>query len=138
MRKHEKEYEEEKEEAEEEEEASPSSNLHLIWDDTKMDDIDHDVMEEACVGNDYNLRSKGVIKSNDSPSSLKMDAKNTPDATKYTRKSQEKDKYKGKDSTVIKFTISMYLTLGDLKLDYDVVEDLKKMKAITLSSNYVR
>ena len=31
--------EEEKEEVEEEEEAEPSSSLHLIWDDTKMDDI---------------------------------------------------------------------------------------------------
>ena len=51
----EEEDEEEKEEAEEEEEATPSSNLHLIWDDTELDDIDDDVMEEACVGNNYNL-----------------------------------------------------------------------------------
>ena len=39
---------------EEEEEEEPSSNLHLIWDDTELDDIDDDIMEEACVGNYYN------------------------------------------------------------------------------------
>ena len=30
--------------------------MHLIWDDTKLDDIDDDIMEEACVGNGYNLQ----------------------------------------------------------------------------------
>ena len=48
-----------------------------------------------------------------------------------TEMSLEKDKDSGKDSTAIKSTTSMDLTqniLGDLKLDYDVVEDLKKMK----------
>ena len=50
--------EEEKEEVEEEEEVKPSSNLHLIWHDTELDDIDDDIMEEACVGNDYNLWSR--------------------------------------------------------------------------------
>ena len=54
--------EEKKVEVEEEEGAKPSSNLHLILDDND------DVMEEACVGNDYNLWSKGVPKSNDYPS----------------------------------------------------------------------
>ena len=49
----------------------PSSNLHLIWDDTKLDDIDDDIMEEACVGNDYNIRSKGAPKINDFPSTSK-------------------------------------------------------------------
>ena len=47
--------EEEKEEPEEEEEAEPSTNLHLIWDNTILDDIDDDIMEEACVGNSYNI-----------------------------------------------------------------------------------
>jgi hypothetical protein len=42
--------------------------MHLIWDDTKLDDIDDDIMEEACVGNGYNLRSKGATKINDFPS----------------------------------------------------------------------
>ena len=52
---------EEKEEVEDKEEEEPWSNLHLIWDDTEMDDIDDDVMEEACIGNDYNLQSKGAL-----------------------------------------------------------------------------
>ena len=43
---------EEYEEEEDEEEEEPSSNLHLIQDDTELDDIDDDIMEEACVGND--------------------------------------------------------------------------------------
>ena len=38
---------EEEEEDEEEEEEEPSSNLHLIWDDTDLDDIDNDIIEEA-------------------------------------------------------------------------------------------
>lgn len=36
-------------EEEEEEEVEPSLNIHLIWDDTEMDDIDDDIMEEECV-----------------------------------------------------------------------------------------
>ena len=59
------------EDEEEEEEAEPSSNLHLIWDDTELDDIDDDIMEEACVGNDYNILSKDAPKINDFPSTLK-------------------------------------------------------------------
>ena len=55
------EYYEEKEEAKEEEEVEPSSNIHLIWDDTEMDDIDDDVMEEVCVGIDYKLQSKVAL-----------------------------------------------------------------------------
>ena len=97
-----------------------------------MDDIDYDVMEEACVGNYYNLRSKGALKSNDSLSSLKTGVRKTLDATTSTEKSLERDKYNGKVSTITKSTTSMDLTqkiFGDLKLDYDVVEDLKKMKA---------
>ena len=43
------------EDEEEEEEDKHSSNLHLILDDTELDDIDDDIMEEACVGNDYNI-----------------------------------------------------------------------------------
>ena len=132
LRKDEKEDGEEKEEAEEEEEEKPSSNLHIIWDDTEMDDIDDDVMEEACARNDYNLQSKGVLKSNDSPSTSKTDVKKNLVATTYTKIFLEKDKDNGKDPTSIKSTKSMDLThniLGDLKLDYDVVEDLKKMKS---------
>ena len=60
------------EKKEEEEDAKPSLNLHLIWDDTELDDIDDDIMEEACVGNDYNIQSKGAPKINDFPSTSKM------------------------------------------------------------------
>ena len=61
------EQEDEEEKEEEEEEVEPSSNLHLIWDDTELDYIDYDIMEEACVGNNYNLQSKGSPKINDFP-----------------------------------------------------------------------
>ena len=49
-------------------------------------------------------------------------------------KEKEKEKEKDKEKEIIpsKSPISLDLTLkilGDLKLDYDVVEDLKKMKA---------
>ena len=64
--------EENEKEEEEEEVAKPSSNLHLIWDDTELDDIDDDIMEEACVGNDYNLQSKGAPKINDFSFTSKM------------------------------------------------------------------
>ena len=49
-----------------------SSNLHLIWDDNELDDIDDDIMEEACVGNNYNIQSKGAPTTNDFPSTSKM------------------------------------------------------------------
>ena len=62
---------EEKEEVKEEEEAEPSLNMHLIWDDIELDDIDDDIMEEACVGNNYNLRSKVEPKINYFPSTSK-------------------------------------------------------------------
>jgi hypothetical protein len=64
--------EEDEEEEEEEEEAKPSSNLHLIWDDTELDDIDDDIMEKACLGNEYNPRSRNAPKTNDFPSTLKI------------------------------------------------------------------
>ena len=110
--------EEDEEEEEEEEEAEPSQNLHLILDDTKLDDIDDDIMEESCVGNDYNLQSRNAPKINDFPSTSKMGSLGH---TKDMRR----------NPTIAQPTTSMELTqniLGDLKLDYDVVEDLKKMK----------
>jgi hypothetical protein len=94
-------------------------DLHLIWDDTELDYIDDDIMEEACVGNDYNIRSKDAPKINDFPSTLKLE-------------SLEKIKDMRRNSTTSQSTTSMDLTqmiLGDLKLDYSVVEDLQKMKA---------
>ena len=111
--------EEDEEEEEEEEEVEPSSNLHLIWDDTKLDDIDDDIMEDACVWNNYNIWSKGVPKINDLPSTLKI---GSYEQTKDTRR----------NSTTAQPTTSIDLTqmiLGDLKLDYSVVEDLKNMNA---------
>ena len=48
---------------EEEEEVKASLNMHLIWGDTELDDIDDDIME--AVGNNYNLRSKVAPKIND-------------------------------------------------------------------------
>ena len=62
---------EEDEEEEEEEEEEPPSNLHLIWDDTELDDIDDDIMEETCVGNDDNIHSRDASKINDSLSTSK-------------------------------------------------------------------
>ena len=76
-------------------------------------------MEEACVENDYNLWSKGAPKTNDSPSTSKMGS--SEKTTNIMRK-----------PTTSQPTTSMDLThkiLGDLKLDYNVVKDLKKMKA---------
>ena len=59
---------EEEEEEEEEGEESPS-HLNLIWDEEEFrDDDDDDIMEEACIDNDYNLRSKGFPKTNETPS----------------------------------------------------------------------
>jgi hypothetical protein len=75
-------------------------------------------MEEACVGNDYNIRSKDAPKINDFSSTLKMG-------------SVEQTKDMRRNSTTAQPTTSMDLTqmiLGDLKLDDSMVEDLKKMK----------
>ena len=97
----------------------PSSNLDLIWDDTELDDIDDDIIDEACVGNDYNLWSRDALQINDSPSTSKSE-------------SLENIKYMRRNSLTSQYTTNMALTqmiLGDLKLDYSVVEDLKKMNA---------
>ena len=98
----------------------------------KVDIEDDDVLEEACIGNDYNLQSKGAPKCVDSSSTWKMVVKKTPSTETSTEISPKKAKDNGKDSTIIKSTTSMGFTqkiLGELKLGYDVVEDLKKMKA---------
>ena len=75
---------------EEEEAKETLSNLNLIWDDTEMDDIDDDIMKEACVGNDHNLRSKGAPKTNDYPFTLKMTMKMTPTTAISAKRSSEK------------------------------------------------
>ena len=114
--------------------------MNLIWDEEEFsDDDDDDRMEEACLGNDYNLHSKGAPKMNDPPSTSKTNIKNSTskhtstDRSLKKEKEKENEKEKEKEKEVIpsKSPISLDLTqkiLGDLKLDYDVVEDLKKMK----------
>ena len=75
-------------------------------------------MEESCVGNDYNIRSKDAPKINDFTSTSKPESLENIKDTK-------------RNSTTSQPTTRMDLTqmiLGDLKLDYSVVEDLKKMK----------
>ena len=101
-------------------------------------------MEEACIGNDYNLRIKGDLKKNDTPTTSKANNKNAssrqPSTDKAPRKDKEKEKEKDTTEEIIKekevtpsqTPINFDLTekvLGDLKLDYDVVKDMKKMKA---------
>ncbi|CAF4360664.1 unnamed protein product, partial [Adineta steineri] len=54
---------EEQEEEEEVEEEEPPSHLNVLWDEDE-----DDIMEEACIGNDYNLWSNGALKKNDTPS----------------------------------------------------------------------
>ena len=86
---------------------------------TELDDIDDDIMEESCVGNAYNIQSEGAPKINYFPSTLKSE-------------SLEIIKDKRMNSITSQSTTNMDLTqmiLGDLKLDYSVVEDLRKMKA---------
>jgi hypothetical protein len=108
----------EEEQEEEEEEEEPPSNLHLIWDDTELDDIDDDIMEEACVGNDYNIWSRDAPQINDFPSTSKSESlENIKDMRRNFVTSQS--------TTNIDFNTN---DLEDLKLDYSVVEDLKKMK----------
>ena len=75
-------------------------------------------MEKACVVNDYNIQSKGVPKVNDFFTTSKT---GLVEETKDTRR----------NLTTTQPTISMDLTwmiLGDFKLYYSVVEDLKNMK----------
>ena len=120
---------------EEEEEEETPSYLNLIWDEVEVGDDDDDILEEACVGHDYNLCGKGTPKPNDSPSTTKTVVKKNLTTLTSTSKNTSTDKSPKKEKenelTPSKSTISLDLTqkiLGDLKLDYDVVEDLEKMK----------
>ena len=51
-------YEDEEREAEELKESEHTPNLNLIWDETKLDNMNDDVMKEECMGIDYNLWTK--------------------------------------------------------------------------------
>ena len=111
----------------------------MISDEVEISDDDDDhIMEEAYIGHGYNLCSKGAPKSNDSPFTIKTNTKKNTTTIASTSKqtstdkSPEKEKDKEKEVSPSIFPIILDLTqkiLGDLKLDYDVVEDLKKMKA---------
>ena len=96
-------------------------------------------MEEACIGNEYNIRSKGATNMNDTLATSKTNNKNYSPKQESTDKSPEKEKEKEnakekeneREVTPRKTPISLDLTqkiLGDLKLDYGVVEYLKKTK----------
>ena len=137
----EKEEEEEDQDEEEEEEGEePPSHLNLIWDEEEFrDDEDYDIMEEVCIGNDYNIQSKGDPKTNDTPSTSKTNNNNSSSKPasldnsleKENEEENTKDKEKQIEVTPSKTPISLDLKqkiLGDLKLDYDVVEDLNKLK----------
>ena len=69
-----------------EEEGEPPSYLNLIWDEVEANNDDDDIMEEACVGHDYNIHSKGTPKSNASSSIAKTVTNKTPTTTVSTSK----------------------------------------------------
>ena len=61
--KNEEDEEDQQEEEEYQEGEEPPSHLNLIWDEEEIsDDDDDDIMEDSCVGNDYNIHSKGSPK----------------------------------------------------------------------------
>ena len=57
-----------------------------------VDDEDDDIIEEACIGNYYNLRSKGAPKMNDTPYTYKTNNKSSSSKQASTDKSLEKEK----------------------------------------------
>ena len=59
-------------------------------------------MEEACIGNDYNLRSKGALKKNDTPSTSKTRNKNAPSKQPSIDKAPEKEKEKESTQEIVK------------------------------------
>ena len=94
---------EEQEEEEEEEGEEPPSHLNVLWDEDDFGDEDEDdIMEEACIGNDYNLRSKGALKKDDKPSTSKANKKNAPSKQPSTDKALEKEKEKETNLEIVK------------------------------------
>jgi hypothetical protein len=61
------------------------------------DDKDDDIMEEACINNDYNLQSKGSLKTNDAPSISKTNNKISSSKQASIDKSPEKENTKEKE-----------------------------------------
>ena len=94
-----------REEEEDEGEENPPSHINLIWCEVEIGDDDHDdIMEEACVGHDYNVCNKGTPKSNDSPATIKTNTNNNTTTTStykqtsvYKSPEKEKDKEKEKE-----------------------------------------
>ena len=123
-------------EEQQEEEEEPLLHINLIWDEEEIgdddDDDDDDIMEEACVGHDYNIHNKGSPKLNDSSSTKKTNTKkNTMKTSTSKHTSTDKSLEKEKEVISRKSLINLDLTqkiLSDVKLYYDVVEYLKKMK----------
>ena len=95
-KRNEKEEDEEDQDKEEEEEGEePPSHLNIIWDEEEFgDDDDDDIMEEACIGNYYNFKSKGTPKMNETPSNSKTNNKNSTSKQASSDKSLEKEKEK--------------------------------------------
>lgn len=92
------EHEEDQDEEEEEEGEEPPSHLNLLWDEEEFrDDEDDYIMEEGCIGNDYNLRSKGAPKTNETPFSSKKNNTNSTSKQAFVDKSPEKEKEKEKE-----------------------------------------
>ena len=90
---------EEQEEEEEEEGEEPPSHLNVLWDEDDFRDGDEDdIVEEACIGNYYNLQSKGALKKDDKPFTWKENKKNDPSKQPSTDKSPEKEKEKEKEN----------------------------------------
>ena len=84
---------EDQEEEEEEEGEEPPSHLNVLWDEEDFrDEDDDDIMEEACIGNDYNIWSKGSLNMNDTTSMSKKNNKNVPSKQPSTDKTSEKEK----------------------------------------------
>ena len=54
-------------------------------------------MEEACIGNDYSLQSKGDLNKDDKPSTSKTNKKNAPSKQPSTDRAPEKEKEKEKE-----------------------------------------
>ena len=82
---------------EEEEGEEPPSHLNVLWDDDDFgDEEEDDIMEEACIGNYYNLQSKGAFKKDGKPSTLKnkIIVSKQPSTDKNPKKEKEKESTK--------------------------------------------
>ena len=104
IRKCDKEEEDEEQDEEEEEEGEePPSHLNVLWDeDDFRDEVEDDIMEEACIGNDYNLQSKGALKKDDKLSTSNTSKKNAPSKQLSTDKAPQKEKEKEKEKEKVK------------------------------------